>query len=145
MNASVTGSKPLQYRGFFVACLFRVLRVAYAYSGYVAVLHTGVHTICTHGSVKVSIENLQVVFLGDAFAVAEPSRDDVTRKGLGQFGLAGASQVVPHSGPRDQSCPLDDLAKPRSEVDRSPNSLSQTASCRVGGTFITALDSKDST
>ena len=28
---------------------------------------------------EVRVENLQVVFLGDSFAVAEPSRDDVTR------------------------------------------------------------------
>ena len=66
------------------------------------------------------IENLQVVFLGDPFAVAEPSRDDVTRERLRQFGLAGASQVVPNSGPRDETRPLDDLGELRSDIHCPP-------------------------
>ena len=114
LNANVIGSKPLQNRGFFVACLFRVQGLAYRFN---AVLHTGVHTICTHGLLKMGVENLKVVLLGDPFAVAEPSCDNVAREGLRQFCLTGASQVVPCSGPCDQSRSLDDLAELRPDVD----------------------------
>ena len=62
------------------------------------------------------IENLQVVFLGDPFAVAQPSGDDVTRKRLRQFGLTRASQVVPRAGPCDESRSLDDRLQPTMQV-----------------------------
>ena len=60
------------------------------------------------------------MFLGHAFAVAEPSRDEVAGKLHRQFGLTRASQVEPRAGPRDESHSLEDLAELRSEIDRPP-------------------------
>ena len=77
----------------------------------VAILHTGTHTIRTHGLVEMGVENLQVVLLGNSLAVAEPSRDDVTRERLRQFRLTRASEVLPRARPCDQSRSLDDLAE----------------------------------
>ena len=71
-------------------------------------------------SIKVRIENLKVVLLRDPFAVAQPCRDDMTRKRLRQFGLTRASQVVPRAGSCDESRPLDDLAEHRPEIHRPP-------------------------
>ena len=66
------------------------------------------------------IEDLQVMLLGDPFAVPEPGGDDVTREPFRQFRLAGTSQVVPQTGPGNQAGPFDNLGKLGSKVYRSP-------------------------
>lgn len=60
------------------------------------------------------------MFGGDAFAVAEPRADDMSREHFRQFRLTARSQVVPQSRPGGHARPLDDLLESRSQVDSLP-------------------------
>ena len=58
---------------------------------------------------EVFVGHLRIVLGHNGLTVTDPRADDVHRVGFRQFGLPGATGVLPQLGPRRQPSPLDDL------------------------------------
>ena len=58
---------------------------------------------------EVFVGHLRIVLGHNGLTVTDPRADDVHRVGFRQFGLPGATEVLPQLAPRRQPSPLDDL------------------------------------